>query len=179
MLISVGSRSNDAEGSKAPAGWIANHPLGADWGSETDRADVLAFDPDGNGSATFATGIRNCVGLAIHPASGDLYCSTNERDGLGDNLVPDYVTRVHEGAFYGWPWFYIGRNEDPGIQRAHRPRGQGHRPRRAAAAAFGVARTDFYNGTSFPPSIPATALPPSTARGTGRSAPATRLSASG
>ena len=61
----------------------------------------------------FATGIRNCVGLAIQPMSGDLYCSTNERDGLGDNLVPDYVTRVREGAFYGWPWFYIGSNEDP------------------------------------------------------------------
>jgi hypothetical protein len=61
----------------------------------------------------FATGIRNCVGLAVHPTTGDLYCSTNERDGLGDNLVPDYVTRVREGAFYGWPWFYIGSNEDP------------------------------------------------------------------
>jgi len=45
--------------------------------------------------------------------SGDLYCSTNERDGLGDDLVPDYITRVREGAFYGWPWFYIGDNEDP------------------------------------------------------------------
>src|SRR5258707_1945653 len=69
----------------------------------------------------FATGIRNCVGLAIHPSTGDLYCSTNERDGLGDNLVPDYVTRVRQGAFYGWPWFYIGGNHDPRHpgQRAH------------------------------------------------------------
>ena len=117
MLISVGSRSNDAEGNGGPPeglqAWIDSHPLGADWGGETDRADVLAFDPDGKRLGIFATGIRNCVGLAIHPTTGDLYCSTNERDGLGDNLVPDYVTRVREGAFYGWPWLYIGSNEDP------------------------------------------------------------------
>jgi glucose/arabinose dehydrogenase len=117
MLVSVGSRSNDAEGNGGPSeglqAWIGSHPLGADWGSETDRADVLAFDPDGKRLGIFATGIRNCVGLAVHPTTGDLYCSTNERDGLGDDLVPDYVTRVREGAFYGWPWLYIGSNEDP------------------------------------------------------------------
>jgi glucose/arabinose dehydrogenase len=117
MLISVGSASNDAEGSGKPSegvqAWTANHPLGAHWGSEIDRAAVLSFDPDGKRLGTFATGIRNCVGLAIQPISGDLYCSTNERDGLGDNLVPDYVTRVREGATYGWPWYYIGSNEDP------------------------------------------------------------------
>jgi hypothetical protein len=117
MLVSVGSASNDAEGSAKPSegiqAWTAGHPLGAHWGGETDRAAVLSFDPDGKRLGTFATGIRNCVGLAIHPQTGDLYCSTNERDGLGDNLVPDYVTRVHEGAYYGWPWYYIGGNEDP------------------------------------------------------------------
>jgi glucose/arabinose dehydrogenase len=117
MLVSVGSESNDAEGMRDPPGglpaWIDKHRLGASWGSETNRADVLAFDPDGKNPAVFATGIRNCVGLAVHPKTGDAYCSTNERDGLGDNLVPDYVTRVREGAFYGWPWYYIGDNEDP------------------------------------------------------------------
>jgi glucose/arabinose dehydrogenase len=117
MLISVGSVSNAAEGMgsapEATQTWSSTHPLGASWGSETDRADVLTFDPDGKRLGTFATGIRNCVGLAVHPTTGDVYCSTNERDGLGDNLVPDYVTRVPEGAFYGWPWFYIGSNEDP------------------------------------------------------------------
>ena len=114
MLISVGSRSNDAEGIGSQVeGWIGSHLFGASWGGETDRADVLTFDPDGKRLGIFATGIRNCVGLAIQPTTGDLYCSTNERDGLGDNLVPDYVTRVREGAFYGWPWFYIGSNEDP------------------------------------------------------------------
>jgi glucose/arabinose dehydrogenase len=117
MLVSVGSLSNVAQGmGSAPGGlpsWIAQKPLGASWGDETNRAGVLIFDPDGNDPGTFATGIRNCVGLAVHPSTGDLYCSTNERDGLGDNLVPDYVTRVRRGAFYGWPWFYIGENQDP------------------------------------------------------------------
>jgi glucose/arabinose dehydrogenase len=111
MLVSVGSASNAAEGMESsPAGQRA---LGASSGYETNRAAVLAFDPDGKNPQIFATGIRNCVGLAVHPTSGDVYCSTNERDGLGDNLVPDYVTRVREGAFYGWPWFYIGGNQDP------------------------------------------------------------------
>jgi glucose/arabinose dehydrogenase len=117
MLVSVGSLSNVAAGLGAPPGgvqsWIGKNALGTAWGDETDRAAVLAFDPDGKRLGVFASGIRNCVGLAIHPASGDLYCSTNERDGLGDDLVPDYVTRVREGAFYGWPWFYIGANRDP------------------------------------------------------------------
>src|SRR5262249_20138499 len=101
MLVSVGSRTNDAEGVAgvlgAPKSWSGKCPLGASLGTETDRAAVLAFDPDGHRIGTFGTGIRNCVGLAVHPASGDVYCSTNERDGLGDDLVPDYVTRVREG----------------------------------------------------------------------------------
>src|SRR4051794_30542710 len=110
MLISVGSRSNAASGIEGFIGVLQSW-LGL--GGETDRAAILAFDPNGRRLGLFATGIRNCVGLAIHPANGDLYCSTNERDGLGDDLVPDYITRVREGAFYGWPWFYIGDNEDP------------------------------------------------------------------
>ncbi|MBU6462256.1 MAG: sorbosone dehydrogenase family protein [Bradyrhizobium sp.] len=152
MMISVGSRSNDAEGmNKAPEGWIDNHPLGASWGSETDRADVLTFDPDGKRLGVFATGIRNCVGLAVHPVTGDLYCSTNERDGLGDNLVPDYVTRVREGAFYGWPWFYIGDNEDPG-HRGERTdlKGKITIPDvllQAHSASLGMT---FYDGNQFP-----------------------------
>lgn len=114
FYVSVGSESNVAQGMAAVAA-ASNGPLplGASWGPETDRADVLAFDPDGKNKVVFATGIRNCVGLAVHPATGDLWCSTNERDGLGDNLVPDYVTRVREGAFYGWPWYYLGGNQDP------------------------------------------------------------------
>jgi glucose/arabinose dehydrogenase len=155
MLISVGSASNDAEGMGSAPGatqtWSSAHPLGAAWGSETDRADVLSFDPDGKNQGIVATGIRNCVGLAVHPATGDVYCSTNERDGLGDNLVPDYVTRVREGEFYGWPWFYVGGNEDP----HHR----GERPDlkdkvtvpdvliEAHSASLGLT---FYNAKAFP-----------------------------
>jgi len=117
MLVSVGSAGNNGEGLGRPPGgveaWSRDRALGAAWGPETDRAAVLAFDPDGKNRRIFATGIRNCVGLAIQPQSGTPWCSTNERDGLGDNLVPDYVTRVAENAFYGWPWFYIGGNQDP------------------------------------------------------------------
>jgi glucose/arabinose dehydrogenase len=118
MFVSVGSGSNTAEGmgwldAAALAAFIKNKPLGATWGTEAERADVLVFDPDGKNRRIFATGVRNCVGLAINPSTGDLWCSTNERDLLGDNLVPDYLTRVREGAFYGWPWYYIGAHQDP------------------------------------------------------------------
>jgi hypothetical protein len=119
MFVSVGSGSNVAEGEsrKTPAqirDWEAAHGLGAAWAGEANRADVLVFDVDGKAPARiFATGIRNCVGLAVQPNTGDLWCTTNERDGLGDDLVPDYTTRVHEGAFYGWPWYYLGSHEDP------------------------------------------------------------------
>jgi glucose/arabinose dehydrogenase len=155
MLVSVGSAGNNGEGMGSAAGgsqaWIREHPLGASWGNETDRAAVLMFDPDGKRAGIFATGIRNCVGLAVHPASGDLYCSTNERDGMGDNLVPDYVTRVREGAFYGWPWFYIGSNEDPRHTGA-RPdlRGKVTVPDvliQAHSASLGLT---FYDSTAFP-----------------------------
>jgi glucose/arabinose dehydrogenase len=116
MLVSVGSASNIGDGMGKPPGgleaWASHQPLGAAWGYEADRAAVLSFDPDGKSMRIFATGIRNCVGLAIQPGTSTPWCSTNERDGLGDDLVPDYVTRVKEGAFYGWPWFYIGNHED-------------------------------------------------------------------
>ncbi|HEX4181032.1 MAG TPA: PQQ-dependent sugar dehydrogenase [Caulobacteraceae bacterium] len=123
MLVSVGSGSNVAEEmtKKTPAetkAWADSHVLGAAWGPERDRADVLSFDIDGHDKQVFATGIRNCVGLAIHPLTKDVWCSTNERDLLGDNLPPDYATRVREHAFYGWPWYYIGANEDPRLKGA-------------------------------------------------------------
>jgi glucose/arabinose dehydrogenase len=118
MFVSVGSATNVAEDMPKLDGpalqkWVAENPLGAAWGGETERADVLVFDPQGKNRRIFATGIRNCVGMAVHPTTGDLWCSTNERDLLGDDLPPDYVTRVREGAFYGWPWYYIGGNQDP------------------------------------------------------------------
>jgi glucose/arabinose dehydrogenase len=118
MFVSVGSGSNVAEGMPKKTAddtkaWAAGHALGAAWGVETGRADVMVGDPDGKDFHVFAAGIRNCVGMAIHPVTHDLWCSTNERDLLGDDLPPDYVTRVREGGFYGWPWYYIGAHEDP------------------------------------------------------------------
>jgi len=118
MFVAVGSGTNVAEDmpkldQAALQKWIAENPLGAAWGGETERADVLVFDPQGKNRHIYATGIRNCSGIAIHPTTGDLWCATNERDLLGDDLPPDYVTRVREGAFYGWPWYYIGGNQDP------------------------------------------------------------------
>ena len=114
MYVSVGSASNVAEDiGKAPADFIAGHALGESWGSEAGRALVLRFRTDGSDRHVFATGIRNCVGLAFRPGTNDLYCTTNERDMLGDNLVPDYFTRIADGQFFGWPWYYLGDHEDP------------------------------------------------------------------
>jgi glucose/arabinose dehydrogenase len=155
MLVSVGSASNIGDGMGQPPGglsaWASQQPLGAAWGYEADRAVVLSFDPDGKNQRIFATGIRNCVGLAIQPATNTPWCSTNERDGLGDDLVPDYVTRVKEGAFYGWPWFYIGNHEDPRYGNA-RPdlRDKITVPDvllQAHSASLGLT---FYQGSNFP-----------------------------
>jgi glucose/arabinose dehydrogenase len=74
---------------------------------------VLEYTPEGKFEKVYASGIRNCVGETIHPTTGELWCSTNERDALGNNLVPDYITHVQEGGFYGWPWFYMGAIQDP------------------------------------------------------------------
>lgn len=121
LFVSVGSATNVALGigNKPPkplAQWEAEHGLGAVWGEETDRATVLAFDPDGKHRRNYANGLRNCVGMFVHPDTGDLYCGVNERDELGDNLPPDYVTRVKRGGFYGWPWYYLGAHEDPRLK---------------------------------------------------------------
>ena len=109
---------------------------------EKRRADILAFDPDGKNERIFASGIRNPVGLAMHPKTGQLWTSVNERDGLGDNLVPDYITHVEEGGFYGWPWYYLGPTRTRAQGKAPRAEGQGDRPRRAPAVAHGLARPD-------------------------------------
>jgi hypothetical protein len=119
MFISVGSGSNVAETMSKKTvedakAWEAEHGRGAAWDSETHRADILVTDPEGQQPLrTFATGIRNGVGMAVNPDTGELWVSTNERDELGDDLVPDYITRVKEGGFYGWPWYYMGNFEDP------------------------------------------------------------------
>jgi glucose/arabinose dehydrogenase len=105
MFVSVGSHSNvdDTDGNPA----------------EKDRADILAFTPDGKNKRVYAWGIRNAVGIAINPVTGQLWASVNERDRLGDNLVPDYITHIQEGGFYGWPWWYMGGAQDPRHQGKH------------------------------------------------------------
>jgi len=118
LFVSVGSGSNAAESMsvKAPANikaWEAGRGVGAAWDRDTDRADVLAFDPDGGGRHIYADGLRNCVSMTVNPQTSALWCAVNERDGLGDNLPPDYVTSVRAGGYYGWPWYYIGQHEDP------------------------------------------------------------------
>jgi glucose/arabinose dehydrogenase len=102
MLISVGSGSNvdDAD----------THPR------EFHRADVLEYTPEGKFEEVYASGLRNCVGEAINPVTGALWCSTNERDNLGNHLVPDYVTSVPEHSFFGWPWYYMGGKLDPRLK---------------------------------------------------------------
>ena len=80
---------------------------------EERRATILAYDADGRGERIHASGIRNPVGLAVDQRTGALWTSVNERDGLGDHLVPDYITKVVAGGFYGWPWYYLGANQDP------------------------------------------------------------------
>jgi glucose/arabinose dehydrogenase len=95
MYIAVGSQSNN------------------DAGEDCRRAAILEFNPDGSGYRVYASGIRNPVGLAWQPGTDILWTAMNERDNLGDDLVPDYATSVKDGGFYGWPYAYIGENYDP------------------------------------------------------------------
>jgi glucose/arabinose dehydrogenase len=134
MYVSVGSASNVSSG------------------EPPERAAILEFNPDGTGKRIFASGLRNPVGMDWEPRSGALWTAVNERDGLGDELVPDYITDVRAGAFYGWPYSYIGPHEDPRrknerrdlVARAVVPSLliQSH------SAPLGIA---FYEGSLFPP----------------------------
>ena len=133
------------------AEWATTKPLGSAWDTEELRANVLSFDPNGRDLKIVATGLRNCASMAVQPLTGQVWCVVNERDELGDNTPFDYATHVAEGAFYGWPWYYIGGHEDP--------RQAGMRPdlkdkvtvpdvlMQAHSAPLGIA---FYQGDSFP-----------------------------
>lgn len=116
LYVAVGSGSNIAEdmGPKPElASFEKTHAVGSVWGDKEEwRANVLTYDPDGKNKRVYATGIRNCSGLTVQPNTGTVFCATNERDILGDNLPPDYVTSVKQGGFYGWPWYYIGDHQD-------------------------------------------------------------------
>jgi len=135
MYVSIGSRSNNSDDA-----------------SEADRARIFEFYPDGSGRKVFAWGIRNAVGIAFRPGTNELWMSTNERDELGENLVPDYISHVEPGGFYGWPWFYLGNHQDP--------RHRGEHPELAAKSIVPDVLVQshsaslnlcFYNGQQFPP----------------------------
>jgi glucose/arabinose dehydrogenase len=141
LFASVGSHSNVDDPD--------THP------EEFHRADVLEFTPVGKFVKVYAWGIRNCVGEAINPTTGELWCSTNERDGLGNNLVPDYITHVQEGGFYGWPWYYFhgpaGGLQDPRHIGAH-PELQSRvlTPDILLNPHFASLEMFFYTGSQFP-----------------------------
>jgi glucose/arabinose dehydrogenase len=134
MYVSVGSASNVSSG------------------EPPERAAIVEFNPDGSGKRIFASGLRNPIGMAWEPVTGALWTAVNERDGLGDELVPDYITDVRNGAFYGWPYTYLGQHEDP--------RRRGERPDLVARAIIPALLIQshsaplgmvFYEGKMFPP----------------------------
>jgi glucose/arabinose dehydrogenase len=137
LFVSVGSKSNVDDADTTPA--------------EKERADILEFNPDGSGRRIYAYGIRNPVGIAVQPGTGVLWTSVNERDGLGDNLVPDYITHVEEGGFYGWPWFYMGGHQDP-RHKGKRPELQSKviTPDVLLQPHSASLELTFYTGTQFP-----------------------------
>jgi len=120
---------------------------------EFHRADVLEYNPSGKFTKVYAYGIRNCVGEAINPTTGQLWCSTNERDRLGNHLVPDYITHVEEGGFYGWPWFYMGQQQDPRHAGKHPElKAKVITPDILMQPHMASLQMLFYNGSMFPAS---------------------------
>jgi glucose/arabinose dehydrogenase len=139
IFLAVGSGTNINEGGTDGA----------------DRAAIWAMRPDGRERRLYATGLRNPVGLEHDPATGQLWATVNERDGLGEDVPPDYLTRVLEGAFYGWPWVYFGGYADPTHARLD-PRGveQAKQRARVPDLALGAHTVPlglhFYRGSMFP-----------------------------
>ena len=137
MYVSVGSRSNNDDSDTHPA--------------EKDRADIIEFNPDGSGKRIFATGIRNAVGIVFNPTTNELWASVNERDDLGNNLVPDYITHVQDGGFYGWPWMYMGNHYDPAHVGKHPElMGKVITPDVILQPHFASLEMLFYDGKNFP-----------------------------
>jgi glucose/arabinose dehydrogenase len=138
LFVSVGSASN-ADDPDTHKG-------------EFHRADILVATPEGKNETVYASGIRNPVGIAVQPETGILWTSVNERDELGDNLVPDYITHVQEGGFYGWPYFYIGGNQDPRLSGKHPElRNKVIVPDVLLQPHNASLELTFYEGSQFPP----------------------------
>lgn len=137
MYVSVGSHSNNDD--------TDNNPV------EKNRADILEYNPDGSGFRVYAYGIRNAVGIAVQPGSGELWGSVNERDELGDDLPPDYITHIQDGGFYGWPWFYMGGNWDPKHKGKHPElKDKVITPDVLLQPHFASLEVTFYEGRQFP-----------------------------
>jgi glucose/arabinose dehydrogenase len=127
------------------------HGRGAAWGEEENRAVVRVFDPEGKRVRNYATGLRNCSGLAMQPGTDNLWCVVNERDHLGPNMVPDFMARIQDGAFYGWPWYTIGNREDPAL-KGKRPdlKGQARVPEVLIQPHSSALSAAFYDHDAFP-----------------------------
>jgi glucose/arabinose dehydrogenase len=137
LYVAVGSQANFDDADNVPA--------------EKNRGNILAYTPEGQFVKVYASGIRNPVGIAVNPLTGELWCSVNERDLLGDNLVPDYISHVQEGGFYGWPYYYSGNNEEPRLAGKH-PEMKGHvlTPDVLLQAHSASLEMVFYDGKQFP-----------------------------
>jgi glucose/arabinose dehydrogenase len=137
LLVAVGSAGNIGDADTNPG--------------EVRRGNILEYTPDGKFVGVYASGIRNPVGLEVNPTTGELWTSINERDNLGDNLVPDYVTHVEKGGFYGWPYYYLGGNPDPRLKGAHPElKAKVIVPDVLVQAHSASVGMTFYTGTKFP-----------------------------
>ena len=156
LFLAVGSASNLAGGMpdmtpEQIRQHEQRHGRGAAWGPEENRAVVRVFDPKGATIRNYATGLRNCSGLAMQPGTDNVWCVVNERDHLGPHVPPDFMARIQDGGFYGWPWYYLGPHEDPAL-KGKRPdlKGTVRVPEvlfQAHSSALSVA---FYDRAAFP-----------------------------
>ena len=156
IFVSIGSASNVADtmpkkSEEEIKALEETHGVGAAWGDEENRAVVRVFSPDGSNLRNYATGLRNCSGMAMQPDTDTLWCTGNERDHVGPDLVPDFLTTIEDRGFYGWPWYYTGANEDP-AHAGERPdlTDKVKTPEVLLQAHSSTLDMTFYDGDAFP-----------------------------